>query len=109
MELIQIIVIIFVLFAYSRVILRFKDKVVTANEFIFWSVIWISIIIVALVPSITSWFSDLFGIGRPIDFVVYLSIILLFYLVFRIYVKLESVEQDVTKVVREITIKRRKK
>jgi len=109
MEPIQIIIVLFVIFAYSRVILRFKDKSVSGKEFIFWSIVWISIIVVALMPGITSFFSNLFGIGRPIDFVIYLSIIVLFYLVFRIYVKLESQDQDITKIVRNVAIKRRKK
>ena len=109
MEPIQIVVVIFVIFAYSRVILRFKDKVLSGYEFLFWSSVWISIIIVALLPRITSWFSNLFGIGRPIDFVIYSSITILFYIIFRLYVKIEGLEQDVTKIVRSITINRRKK
>ncbi|MBW2969191.1 DUF2304 domain-containing protein, partial [Candidatus Woesearchaeota archaeon] len=43
------------------------------------------------------------------DFVVYLSIILLFYMIFRIYVRFESFEQDITKLTREITLKGAKK
>ncbi|MBU1854341.1 MAG: DUF2304 domain-containing protein, partial [Nanoarchaeota archaeon] len=53
--------------------------------------------------------SGFFGIGRPIDVVIYASIIVLFYLIFRMYVKIESMEQNITKVVREVTINNPKK
>jgi len=109
MEPIQIIAVLFALFAYSRAILRFKDKKITGKEFLFWSIIWISIIIVALLPGVTSWFSNLFGIRRPIDLGIYASIIILFYLIFRMYVKLEGVEQDITKVVRNMAMKKEKR
>ena len=105
----QVIATIFVLFAYSRAIIQFKDKKISSKEFFFWSVIWISVMVVAFIPNATSWISNMFGIGRPIDFIIYVSIILLFYLVFRIYVKLESLEQNITEIVRKLTIKNKKK
>jgi len=109
MEPIQIVAILFVLFAYSRVILRFKDNKITVKEFIFWSIIWISIIVMAAIPKIAGWFSVLFGIRRPVDLGIYLSIIILFYLIFRIYIKLESLESNLTKITRNVAIKKGKK
>ncbi|NQU98272.1 DUF2304 family protein [Candidatus Woesearchaeota archaeon] len=109
MEAIQIIAIIFALFAYSRAILRYKDKKITNKEFLFWTIIWVSMIIVAIIPIVASWFSNLFGIRRPVDFMIYASIIILFYIIFKIYVKIESLEQDFTKIVRNLAIKKNKK
>jgi len=109
MELIQFAGILFALFAYSRVLLRFKEKNVSGKELVFWSVIWISIIFVAIIPGFIGWFSNIFGIGRAIDFAVYTSIVLMFYLVFRMYVRLESLEQSITKIVREMAIRKKKK
>lgn len=109
MELIQIIIILFALFAYSRVVARTKDKNINPNEFIFWSIIWILVIAVALIPGITSIFAGVFGIGRGADFAVYISIIILFYLIFRVYVKAEKIEKDITKLVREVSLKMGKK
>ncbi|MFH1770954.1 MAG: DUF2304 family protein [archaeon] len=109
MEPIQVIAIIFAIFAYSRVILRFKDKKMSNLEFLFWSIIWISIIVFASIPQVVNSLANVFGIERPIDLVVYVSIVLLFYLMFRIYVKIESHEQDITKIVRTVAIKESKK
>lgn len=109
MEPIQFIAILFALFAYSRTILRFKDKNISIREFLFWTIIWGCIILISAVPITTSWLSHIFGIERPIDIVVYASIVLLFYLLFRIYVKIESVEQDITKIIRQLAIEKKKR
>ena len=105
MEIIQIIIILFALFAFSRAALRARDRKIKQNEFIFWSIIWIAIIIVAFIPGITGIFAKPFGIGRGADFAVYISLIALFYLMFRLYVKAEKIEKDITKLVREIALK----
>ena len=109
MEVIQIISILFAIFAFTRVILRFRDKNLTLKELVFWSFVWIAAIVVAVFPRTIYWASRIFGVQRPIDFAIYASIILLFYLVFKLYVKLESIENNITRVVREVAINKRKK
>ena len=104
MEVIQIIVILFVLFAYSRAILRFKDKLITFQGFIFWNIIWAGVIVFVLIPSLMTWVAQFIGIGRPIDIFIYLSIVLLFYLMFRLYVKLDQTEQSISRIVEKIAI-----
>jgi len=111
MEVIQLIIIVFALFAFSRAVLRSRDRAISRSAFIFWSVVWISVIVVAFIPGITSFFAFSLGIGRGIDFVVYLSVILLFYLLFRLYIHLDNTNKALTKVVREISfinLRRRK-
>lgn len=107
MEIIQILIVLFALFAYSRVVARTKDKKVNQKEFLFWSIVWIGIIIVALIPGISGLFADFFGIGRGADFIVYIGVIVLFYLMFRLYVKAEKTEKDITKLVREIALNKK--
>ena len=106
MEPIQIIAIIFALFALSRAALRLKDKSINSIQFIFWGLIWTAVIIIAFVPNITGFISKILGIGRGIDVLIYIGIILLFYLIFRIYVKIDKVERNITKIVRKITLKK---
>ena len=108
-SILQIIVVLFALFALSRAFLRFKDGKITKKELALWTIVWIAAIIVILIPGTTSLVANMLGVTRGADVVVYVSIIVLFYLVFRIYVKLESIEQEITKVVREVAIKRKKK
>ena len=108
-EPIQVIAIIVALFAVSRAFLRLKEHKISIPAFIFWAIVWIAVVVVAFIPNVTSYVSDFFGIGRGIDFVVYLSILLLFYLIFRIYVKIESLNGSITKLTRAIAINKGRK
>jgi hypothetical protein len=51
----------------------------------------------------------LFGVGRGIDVLVYLSIIFLFYYIFRQSEKINKLEKQITKLVREIAKENAKK
>ncbi|MFC1729994.1 DUF2304 domain-containing protein [candidate division KSB1 bacterium] len=99
----------FVLFALSRAVLRFKGRQITLSEFLFWALVWIVVGVLIIIPDTTNALARLFGVGRGVDAIIYISIALLFYLVFRIYVKLENVEQEITKVVREVSLNKGKR
>ncbi|MEM2916072.1 MAG: DUF2304 family protein [Candidatus Woesearchaeota archaeon] len=105
----QVIVVVFALFAWSRALLRLRDRKVSIGEFIFWSLIWAAVIVTSLLPQTANIASKFFGISRPIDLAVYISILLLLYLTFRIYVKHDQLEQEMTKLVREIAVRLPKK
>jgi hypothetical protein len=89
------------------VIYRAKKGDITKGEFVFWSVIWLAVIIIALIPSFATPMAEFLGIGRAVDVMIYLSILVLFYLVFRMYVKLEKTEQEITQLVRKIALKKK--
>ncbi|MBU0981388.1 DUF2304 family protein [Patescibacteria group bacterium] len=99
--LIQIVGSAFVLFAWSRVFLRYRDDTLSLWGLLFWSLIWIAVLVVLFLPHMTDLIAERLGIGRGVDVFIYSSIVVLFYLVYRVYVKIESIEQEITKVVRE--------
>ncbi len=109
LSLIQIIVILFVVFALSRAFLRFKDKKISNMEFVFWVIVWLAVLTVVFRPEITNVFANYLGIERGIDVVIYLGILLLFYLMFRLYVKIDVLEKNITKVVRKEAIEKAKR
>ncbi|MBI5065272.1 DUF2304 family protein [Candidatus Woesearchaeota archaeon] len=106
-EAISVIIIIFALFAWSRALLRFKDKKIKGSEFSFWTLIWLSVLVLSLNPELAGLISFKLGIERPVDLVVYSSVLLLFYLNFRIYVKQEKTEQEITELVRELALRKK--
>ena len=108
-SIIQVLMIIFALFAWSRAVVRLKDKDIGIGEFILWSIVWAAVIIASLIPQLVGLISTFVGIGRATDLAVYVSIIILFYLIFRVYVKIKSQNQQITTLVREIAITRAKK
>ncbi|MFC1648305.1 DUF2304 domain-containing protein [Nanoarchaeota archaeon] len=105
----EILAILFAIFSLSRVFLRYREDKVSLKEFLFWIIIWGLVILIAFDPTLTVWLSSLLGIGRPIDLAVYISVIVLFYLIFRVYVKLESIKADITTIVRSLSIDKPKK
>jgi len=101
----QLIVVIFALFAWSRAIFRYKDHKINLSALALWSLIWFGVIISVLLPQTSRAFADLLGINRPVDALVYGSIVALLYLVFRLYVQMESSNFEMTRLVRALAIR----
>lgn len=100
MSFIQIFIIVFAVFALTRVVYQFKKRAIAVAWFLFWIVFWLCAALVAILPQTTDVLARIVGVGRGADVVIYLSLIALFYIVFRIYVKIEQVEAEITRLVR---------
>lgn len=57
-----------------------------------------------LLPTTTSQIASLLQVGRGVDVILYISLALLFYLVFRGYVMIEDLRHDITTLVRQLAI-----
>lgn len=90
----------FVVFAVCRVLQRRREGLLGSKGMIFWVVFWLLAAIVVVWPYSASTLANTFGIGRGSDLIVYAAVALLFYLVFKLHIKLESIGRDVTKLVR---------
>ncbi|KKU92417.1 MAG: hypothetical protein UY21_C0001G0040 [Microgenomates group bacterium GW2011_GWA1_48_10] len=104
MTLIQLLLSIFLLFALSRVILRFRGGQLSPLEFAFWSILFVAAIFGIFLPEQTSQLAKILGIGRGADLVVYVSIVIIFYLVFRLYIMIENLRHEITEIVRKIAL-----
>jgi len=104
--LIQIFILLFIIYAVIKVALRYKDKIISLQEFVLWTIFWFMVGFVVILPETTSLVANLVGVGRGVDLVIYLSILILFYLVFRVLVRLDKIDKDVTKIVRAIALKK---
>ena len=104
MTIIQIFILLFALFAISRTLRQFRQGALSIVWLIFWIVFWIAVGGVALSPQTTDVVAKLVGVGRGADFIIYLSMIALFYLIFRLFGKIEDVEREITKLVRKLAI-----
>lgn len=109
MILVQLILIFFLIFALTRVVLRYRGGQLTALEFGFWSLLFFLAAVGVLAPELTTKVATVLGIGRGADLAVYTSIVVLFYLVFRIYVVIEDVRQEITELIRQIALEKTKK
>ncbi len=104
MNVIQILIIAFAVFAVSRAVWQFRKGALTIAMLGFWVLFWIGAGTVAVLPQTTDVLARVVGVGRGADAVIYLSLIALFYLVFRVYVKIEDVEREMTSLVRKLAL-----
>ncbi len=105
----QLLALIVVLFFLFRLFWQKQKKQIGANEFIFWLVFWVlaAVLIIAL-KQIDKLVTRLGFSGSGIEILLYLGIAVLFYFIFRLRLKLEKMEKDITKIVREIALKEKK-
>jgi len=109
MALIQFLIIAFAIFVVTRIVLNFRKGQVSLRGLIFWLGLWLIIIVGFVLPQTTTFLARIFGIARGADVAIYLSVVLLFYLTFKIFIKLEKIESDISKIVREIALKSKEK
>jgi small membrane protein len=100
----QLIVIAFCLYAALRVWQKIKARALGKRWGAFWLAFWLGVAAVVALPWTTSLLAARLGVTRGVDLVVYISVIALFYLVFRLTVKIEKLEGNITKLVREVAL-----
>ncbi len=102
---IQYIVTGIILLTLGQLLLRvIRDKVSIfkiVSSLIFWGLALVFI----WLPSYTlNAIGKMFGVGRGVDVLIYLAIVVLFYINFRLGSKIDRLEKEITKLVREIAI-----
>ncbi len=102
----QIIALIIILFFLARLFWQKQKKQITANEFVFWLIFWIlAAVAMILLKWIDRMVASLGFTGSGIEILLYLGVAILFYFIFRLRLKIEKIERDITKIVREIAKK----
>src|SRR3989344_4723253 len=101
---IQIVLLLFIVFALSRVILRLREKIISTQAAFFWSILWLGAFAGILAPQTTTRIAGYFGVGRGVDVIVYMSLALLFYLIFRTYVMIEDLRHEITYLIRQLAL-----
>lgn len=97
----QIILILVFIFLILKTILKLKRQELLIAEALGWFLLWIAGLILAIKPETASYFAKIFGIGRGVDLVIYMALIILFYLQFRLMVRLEKINREITQLIRE--------
>lgn len=101
---IKIVIIVFVCGVLAKTVGRFRQHEITGRELTIWTIFWLLVAGATIVPKETDVVAQWLGVERGADLLVYLSIIALFFMVFKIIVKLEKLDRDITKVVRHDAI-----
>ena len=100
----KILLIGFAIFALTITAKQYRNKKVSSYWFISWSMLWIVVIAVAFSPQAMDPIAQLVGVERGADLLVYIAIVVLSYGLYRVLVRLEKVQKEITEVVREVAI-----
>ncbi len=105
----RVFILLFVVGALAKVLAIFRRGQLRRGPLALWTVLWLTIAVVALVPDISTGLAHLVGVGRGADLVAYGSILVLFYAVFRLLIKQSYLEQEIADLAKVITIHEAKK
>lgn len=103
--LIQYLLSFLILLIIYRVVIKWKQGILASKDVVFWIGFWFVVGLIILLPDTTSFLAELVGVGRGSDLIVYLSIVLIFYIIFQMTIKIEKIERNITKVVRTMAMK----
>lgn len=70
----------------------------------FWVGVWSVGIAVVYNPELANTFANKVGVGRGVDAVLYVVVFFLLYTVFRLFVRIERIEANITKLSQHIAI-----
>ena len=105
MSLIQILLIAFAAFAVVITVVRFRRGATGVSGLVGWLVFWIAVAYVVARPETASAFAHAIGVGRGADAVLYVALVAAFYLIFRLFARIEDIDRRLTKIVREEALK----
>ena len=69
-----------------------------------WLAVWLGGAAVVIYPDFSTRLAERFGVGRGADLVIYVSIPALFYAVFRLLVRTERLNRDITQLTRALAL-----
>jgi hypothetical protein len=101
----QIIAIIIILFFLVRLASQKKKKAITANEFSLWLVFWLlAAAAIIFIKQIDSLVRFLGFSGSGINFLIYLAVLALFYLIFRLRLTVAKLDRNLTDITRIVAL-----
>lgn len=101
----QIIAIIIILFFIIRLFNQKKKKAITINEFSLWLIFWLLAAgAIVFLKQIDRLVHILGFSGSGINFLIYLAVLALFYLVFRLRLSLAKLDRNLTEVARQVAL-----
>jgi hypothetical protein len=105
----QYIAITIIIFFLSRLLWQKKKKQLESKEFLFWFLFWfLAGIIIINIRHIDSIVAKFGFSSSGINVLFYISVVILFYFIFRIRLRQEKMEREITEIVKNIAINNKK-
>lgn len=105
----QLIATIFILLVIQRVVGRFHAGRIPKSEMMIWVIFWLLLAGAVWWPRGTDIIANKLGISRGYELIVAMSLAALFYLNFQLFSHIHHLEQQLTKLVRNLALADHKK
>lgn len=106
---IQILITIVSAIIIAKALGKLRKREVHVQTLMAWIFFWIAVIALVWRPNLTDYLAHFLQVTRGADAIFYLSLIGIFYLLFRIFIRLERMDQDTTTIVREMALLKNEK
>ncbi len=90
-----------VIFIIYRTVVSYLRRKISKLFTLIWLCLWLFILSTLFNQYFITWVAGIVGIGRGVDVAVYASVIVIFYLLYVVFVKLNEVEAKFTEIVRK--------
>lgn len=105
---IQIFLLAFFLVAVIKVISRYHYNELSFKGAVAWVIFWLLGGWIVVDPDSTFFLARAMGVGRGADAVVYVGMAGLFFMIFRLMIKIEKLNKDISSIVRAHSLKEKK-
>ncbi len=102
---IQIFTLIAAIIVVAALLRSYRRHLLSGRRFFAWVLLWIVILTVALEPHLSDRVASFFGVARGTDAAFFVAILLIFYILFRLFIRIENIERNITTIVREIALR----
>lgn len=101
----QFIALVIIIFFLVRLLWQKKNNKIKGGEFNFWLIFWIiSAVAVLFIKQIDTLVASIGFSGSGIEVLLYMAVVILFYFIFRLRLRISKIETDITRIVRGIAI-----
>jgi small membrane protein len=101
----KLIAIIIILYFIARVYWQKKKNQISINEYYFWMFFWfLTFLAIIFIKKIDNIVASLGFSSSGINVLFYIGVVILFYFIFRLRLKIEKMERTITKIIRDISL-----
>ncbi|MBI2609652.1 DUF2304 domain-containing protein [Candidatus Giovannonibacteria bacterium] len=100
MDYIQLITAFAAILVIANLFSLLRRREIGYRRFFAWLVLWLGVAFFTFYPQRADFFASKLGIDRGTDLALFGAVILIFYIILKIFVRLERIERNITKLVR---------
>src|SRR5262245_7231759 len=101
--------VLFALVGLRRALIRWRKGASLTAEFLFWAMIWSGVGVVVFVPHLTDRAAQWIGVSSGFNALVFMTILVLLFAVYRLFARTQTLERDLTHLVRMGALERAEK